>query len=311
MTNNNAQLKILTLDGGGSKGVYTLGVLSELEQALNKPLHEYFELIYGTSTGSIIAAMLALGMNTTEIKKAYFELIPAIMCKRSQKKKSGELSRLGKEIFGERTFEAFNTNVGIVAMNYDNQKPLIFKSNLNAAHGSKTSFVPGFGVTILDAIEASCAACPIFSKKVLNTKNKEKLTAIDGGFIANNPTLFALIDAKQALGREDHQIKLLSIGVGNYVEKPFSRTFKFLSRFEMAQITSKVLVASSNTTEVVTGLLFPNLPMVRINDTFNEPHYGTNMVEKDPNKLSTLFKLGIDSYAKHEKAVQNLLELST
>ena len=54
-------LNILVLDGGGSKGVYTIGVLKELELKLSKPLCESFDLIYGTSTGSIIAALIGLG----------------------------------------------------------------------------------------------------------------------------------------------------------------------------------------------------------------------------------------------------------
>ena len=56
---DNAELNILVLDGGGSKGVYTLGVLKELELKLGSPLCEHFGLIFGTSTGSIIAALIA------------------------------------------------------------------------------------------------------------------------------------------------------------------------------------------------------------------------------------------------------------
>ncbi|MBA3011117.1 MAG: patatin, partial [Desulfobacula sp.] len=51
---NEKEFKILVLDGGGSKGVYTLGVLKELEMKLGGLLYEHFDLIYGTSTGSII-----------------------------------------------------------------------------------------------------------------------------------------------------------------------------------------------------------------------------------------------------------------
>ena len=53
----NNELNILVLDGGGSKGVYSLGVLKELELKLGKPLYTHFGLIYGTSTGSIIPAL--------------------------------------------------------------------------------------------------------------------------------------------------------------------------------------------------------------------------------------------------------------
>jgi patatin-like phospholipase/acyl hydrolase len=297
-------VNILCLDGGGSKGVYTLGVLSEFEKAAGVPLSDFFGLIYGTSTGSIIAAMLALGWEVKAIREKYFSLIPEIMGKRTKSGKSRKLSELGKVIFQEQRFDAFKTGIGMVAMNYETQKPLIFKNEVKRAHGTKKSFEPGFGVTILDAVEASCAACPIFNKKVLETVNKEKLIAIDGGFIANNPTLFALIDAKKALNLEDEQIRLLSIGVGNYIEKPINTKLKFLNKLEMAQIASRVMVASSNTTEVVSKLLFPELSIVRINDTFSKPEHGTNMLERNPEKLKGMYKLGLGSYAEHEREIK-------
>jgi patatin-like phospholipase/acyl hydrolase len=50
---------VLSLDGGGAKGFYTLGVLKEIEAMLGEPLWERFDLIFGTSTGAIIAALLA------------------------------------------------------------------------------------------------------------------------------------------------------------------------------------------------------------------------------------------------------------
>lgn len=309
MTNeNNQTIRILSLDGGGSKGIYTLGVLSELEKQLGGRIFEHFQLIFGTSTGAIITAMLGLGYNVSEIEKKYRELVPKIMTARGQKGKSSALSKHGKEIFGEQKFDAFKTGVGIVAMNFDTQKPLVFKNTGDRAHGAKASFEPGFGLTILEAVEASCAACPIFCKKELQTTNKGKITAIDGGFIANNPALFALIDATKALNYSVEDIKMLSIGVGTYLEKPMSQIHFFLSRFEMAQIASKVLVASSNTTEAVMNLLFPDLHLERVNDSFPEPKYGTNMIESDPDKLAKMYQLGIGSYAKHERKILALFE---
>jgi len=53
--------RILSLDGGGAKGFYTLGILREIEALLPRPIHKTFDLIYGTSTGSIIASLLSLG----------------------------------------------------------------------------------------------------------------------------------------------------------------------------------------------------------------------------------------------------------
>jgi patatin-like phospholipase/acyl hydrolase len=297
---------ILSLDGGGSKGVYTLGVLSEFEKAFGCKVYEKFDLIYGTSTGAIIAALLGLGLTVEEVKKHYITLIPAIMACSGSTRKTAILEKAAINIFGERHFDSFKTNIGIVAMNYETQKPLIFKSDISFAHGVKGSFMPGFGLMIKDAVIASCSAVPIFREKELKTANKGTLIAIDGGFIANNPSLFAIVDAVKALEMKSENIKLISIGVGNYIEKPLHRFHGIINLFKFFKIVSRILNASSNTTEELTNLLYPNLKMVRINDTFNEPEYGTNMIEKDVNKLQKMFQLGINSYAKHEKQIIKL-----
>src|SRR5437763_15913580 len=75
--------RVLSLDGGGAKGVYTLGVLKEVEAIANVPLCEVFDLVFGTSTGAIIAALIGLGYRIEEIENLYFTLIPKIMKNRS------------------------------------------------------------------------------------------------------------------------------------------------------------------------------------------------------------------------------------
>src|ERR1044071_9911515 len=74
--------RILALDGGGIRGALTLGYLQRMETILRKQhganesfrLCDYFDLIGGTSTGSIIASCLAIGMKVEEIKQMYFDL---------------------------------------------------------------------------------------------------------------------------------------------------------------------------------------------------------------------------------------------
>jgi predicted acylesterase/phospholipase RssA len=74
--------RILALDGGGLRGILTLGVLKGIERELRQRhggdaqfrLSDYFDLIAGTSTGAIIAATLALGWSVDEIAKKYFDL---------------------------------------------------------------------------------------------------------------------------------------------------------------------------------------------------------------------------------------------
>ena len=78
---------MLTLDGGGSKGIYTIGVLKELEKNIGQKIGDYFDYIYGTSTGSIISGLLAIGKSVEDIEKIYLDLIPSIMKESRAKKK--------------------------------------------------------------------------------------------------------------------------------------------------------------------------------------------------------------------------------
>lgn len=302
------EVRILSLDGGGSKGVYTLGVLKELEKMLGGKLYEHFDIIYGTSTGSIIAALLGLGHDVEFIKTNYFKLIPEIMGGTNGSEKSAKLKKKADEIFGDKLFTEFKTDVGIVSMNYEDQKPFVFKTNSKYAHGMKGTFAPGFGCKISDAVQASCAAYPLFEIKKIDTQNQGIINAIDGGFIANNPVLFALIDANKAANYHEEEIKLLSIGVGRFIEKPLGWKYKIIMKFKMAQLAERVMSANSITNEILVKLLYPNLHYIRINDTYAQPEYGTNMVEVDLVKLNKMAQLGRDSFAKHERDISVLMQ---
>src|SRR5437764_8104001 len=90
--------RILSLDGGGAKGFYTLGVLREIEGMLKCPLYKRFDLVFGTSTGAIIAALVALGYDIEEIHKLYKEHVPRIMKARGRRRKSAALAALATEV---------------------------------------------------------------------------------------------------------------------------------------------------------------------------------------------------------------------
>src|SRR6266851_6335470 len=94
--------RVLSLDGGGAKGVYTLGVLKEVEAMANAPLCEVFDLIFGTSTGSIIAALIALGYRIAEIETLYFTIIPNIMQHRFRAARTRALKAEAKKLFGNQ-----------------------------------------------------------------------------------------------------------------------------------------------------------------------------------------------------------------
>src|SRR5580658_454211 len=84
--------RILSLDGGGAKGFYTLGVLAQVEALLGGgPLYQHFDLIFGTSTGAIIAALLALGHTVAEARGCYKEHVSTIMRQRQRRSRTTAL----------------------------------------------------------------------------------------------------------------------------------------------------------------------------------------------------------------------------
>lgn len=300
--------RILSLDGGGSRGVYSLGALNEVEKMLGSPLWNHFDLIFGTSTGAIIAALIALGKPVDEISKLYCELIPKVMKGTTAAQRSKNLQEHCDNFFGAASFSDVKTGIGIVAMNYDDTKPLIFKGSVQQAYSRQATFKPGFGCTISTAVQASSAAYPIFSMKEVVTENQGTIKAVDGGFIANNPLFFAITDATSALKHSLDDLRVLSVGTGNFVEKSISWKTALFTKLKFVKLFERTLKANSTTTEILIKFLYPNLKIVRINESFNQPQYGTNMVEDDPRKLEILFRLGRESYAKSETEIKRLFQ---
>jgi predicted acylesterase/phospholipase RssA len=94
---------------------------------INCPLYKRFDLVFGTSTGAIIAALIALGYEVNEIHSLYREHVPTVTGARGPEAKSKALETLGQAIFGETKFDAVKTGIGIVATRWIIEKPMIFK----------------------------------------------------------------------------------------------------------------------------------------------------------------------------------------
>ena len=294
---------ILTLDGGGSLGVFTLGVLVEIERMLDKPLHETFDLVYGTSTGAVIASMLALGDDVENtICSRYFDTIPNIMKKWSPWRRTKALEHHAKENFGDKTFDDFLINIGIVGTDIESNSPIIFKKNVTQAHGSTASFRPGFGCTIADALVSSCAARPFFKSKKISTSVHGERNTIDGGFVANNPTFFAVVDALRSLKIEPQNIRLLSIGTGR-----FPRRTRVVSR--ILEIFTPTIItlakASSNTVETLRDLIHDDVYILRIDETYTDNYYRSDFLEARTERLERIFQLGRKLFAAKERELRN------
>lgn len=301
--------RVLSLDGGGAKGFYTLGILREIEAMIGCRLHERFDLIFGTSTGSIITAMLALGMSVPEIIAHYQYHVPTVMKNKDADGRSGALAELSKTIFGDAMFTDVKTSVGIVATKWVLEKPMIFKTHIGQAHGMKGSFVPGFGVKIGDAVQASCSAYPFFNRKTVVTSSGDDIELIDGGFCANNPTLYAIADATIALEVPPENIRVVSLGCGNYPPPPVNwwTLDYWKQKTPGVQLLQKTLEINTQSMEQLRVILYKHIQTVRISQSFSEPAMATDLFEHDLTKLNVLKQRGVQSFAEHELTLQAFL----
>lgn len=301
-------LRVLTLDGGGAKGFYSLGVLKEIEAMIGCPLHEKFDLIFGTSTGAIIASLISLGHNVDSIIALYREHVPTVMSKRSRKSRSAALKQLATEVFGEAKFSDVKTGIGVVAAKWMTERPMIFKGSGEQAHGRVATFVPGFGVSMADAVRASCSAYPFFLRTVVRTSQGEDIELIDGGYCANNPTLYAIADAVHALQVKREDIRLVSIGVGVYPEPKPGVLMRLAKKYVVSvQLLQKTLEINTHSMDQLRQVLFHDVQTIRISDTYVTPEMATDLLEHDPGKLNLLFQRGRESFASREAQLRSYL----
>ena len=299
--------RILSLDGGGAKGFYTLGALKEIEALIDCRVYERFDLIYGTSTGAIIAGLLGLGKSVDQIEALYRKHVVPVMASWLPCQKTAALEALAAEVFQGKKFDAFKTDVGIVGTRWKEERAIIFKTNRKQAFLGKATFEPGFGCTIGDAIVGSCSAYPFFQKKFVTTNRGERIEVRDGGFVANNPTLFAIVDATESLGFARRDVRVVSIGVGEYPapKLPAWSIRKWVSKLPTMVFLQKTMEISTHSMEQLRKVLFREVQTVRINSAYTQPDMATDMLEVDQEKLGLLFQRGRDLARDVEPELHN------
>jgi uncharacterized protein len=301
--------RVLSLDGGGAKGFYTLGALKEIEAIAGCPLCQKFDLIYGTSTGAIIAALLGIGKSVDEIERLYKKHVITVMKRLLPCRKSAALEALAAEVFPGMKFDAFKTDIGIVGTRWSEERPIIFKTNRRQAFLGQATFEPGFGCTIGDAVVGSCSAYPFFSKKIVTTGRGEPIDVRDGGFVANNPTLYAIVDATESLKNRREDVRVVSIGVGEYpVPKlPAWSARKWLSKLWTMRLLQKTMEISTRSMDQLRMVLFQDVPTIRIHERYTQPDLATDMLEVDLAKLALLWQRGRDSARVSEDMLKKFL----
>lgn len=266
-------------------------------------------MVFGTSTGAIIGTLIALGYTVDQIHALYQEHVPTVMRRKTRHGKTRALTALANKVFGNRKFDALKTDIGIVATNWVVERPLIFKSSIRHAHGRTGTFSPGFGCTLADAVQASCSAYPFFARKIITTDTGDHIELVDGGYCANNPTLYAIADAVTAMNAPPHDLRVVSLGVGVY-PKPKHRLLslaRWYNRLLSVQLLQKTLEINTQSTDQLRDILFKHIATIRVSDTFERPEMATDLFEHNPDKLNLLRLRGRESFASREQKLREFL----
>lgn len=191
--------KILSVDGGGIRGIIPLACLVELERREGKSAHAIFDMVAGTSTGSIIAAGLALGLSARGLLALYRDLARQAFERLPWWKVLGTLGnhrysntfiarRLG-EIGADKPLNAFSTDILITAKNTITSRTDFF---VRDAPGNASRWGT---LSLDDAVLASIAAPTYFPPHRAKVKGVE-YTWVDGGVgVAGNPAYHAAVEA--------------------------------------------------------------------------------------------------------------------
>lgn len=215
---NNADasgFRILSIDGGGIKGVFPAAFLTEVEKNLPKPIYRYFDLVAGTSTGAIIALGLGLGLTAGQITAFYEEHGPSIFPGQllsapkqwlnrilSSKYSAEPLQKALSAVFEDATLGESKVRLLIPSFNVNTGEIHIYKTR----HHER--FRTDFRVPMVDVALATTAAPTYFPAH----KGAGGALYIDGGLWANNPIGNAVVEAITWLGKKPEQLSVLSLG---------------------------------------------------------------------------------------------------
>ena len=132
---------------------------------------------------------------------------------------------------------------------------------------------------------------------------------IDGGYCANNPTLYAIADAIMALKLPPEHLRVVSVGVGVYPapKQSWFSTTRWAQKLLSVQLLQKILEINTQSMDQLRHILYRHVPTVRISDTFEQPEMATDLFEHNMTKLNILRQRGAESFAKQEAALQQLL----
>lgn len=292
--------KILSIDGGGIRGIFPATILSLMEEKLDINIYDTFDLIVGTSTGSIIAGAIAVRYDLKKLGQDYAENAADIFQKRwnccgllRSKYDSKFLAdflfrRLGKITLGEiekpLILNATNASVGDV---------YVFKSFYQKQQ-RKGDYVRDANVPLHKAILASCSAPIYFDPVDINGT-----LVCDGGIWVNNPSLVGYTEAKKNFEVDNFKILSLGTGEARYAYQS-ARRWGFLTGWKKLKLVDFLMSCQTKSPQNILELLAPNA-ILRINEKID------NYALDNYKSIPILKALAEDTFTKRNEEIKKFI----
>lgn len=243
--------KVLSIDGGGIRGIIPAIILKEIEKRTQKRIWELFDLIAGTSTGGFLAMILTMpdpkNPNTARYSmediinmyredgknifhEPFLESLTEVDDLLRPKYPSKGRQRVAKKYFHDVALEDALTNIFITSYDIELRVPVFFINNPRFQRHSGTSFRKlCTDYKMIEAAMATSAAPTFFEPLKLpmrgceNNENND-YALVDGAMFANNPTALAIVEAIIYAQNNNEEIPLedilvTSLGTGSLTRK--------------------------------------------------------------------------------------------
>jgi patatin-like phospholipase/acyl hydrolase len=209
------KIRILSVDGGGIRGVLPGTILAQLEKILQRlskserKLGDYFDMIAGTSTGGILACIYLMPGDDGKAKYSaqdavdlYIKNGHAIFDRTTAQKLSSVAGILHQKYSQDELYKLLTTYFGDVTLDKLIKPSLITSYNISDRNAifftsadARTDDIYNFYVR--DVARATSAAPTYFSPAHIESMNKQIFSLVDGGMFANNPALCAYAEARK------------------------------------------------------------------------------------------------------------------
>ncbi|XP_034447423.1 calcium-independent phospholipase A2-gamma-like [Hippoglossus hippoglossus] len=222
-------IRVLSIDGGGTRGVVPLQVLKLLEEETGRKIHQLFDYICGVSTGAVLAFMLGLARFSLEecfdmyrrFGSEVFRqnpLVGTVKMGWNHSYYSTETwenilrEKLGNKVLIKTARDELSPKVSAVSavVNWGTSPKAFVFRNYNHTPGSLSRYAGGSGYQMWEAVRASSAAPGYFQEFTLQSDIHQ-----DGGILLNNPCALAVHESRLLWPNQPFQC-VLSLGTGRY-----------------------------------------------------------------------------------------------